>query len=124
MPEPFQIQSPALPTFNVRAYKQDVLQSGVAHTDAEGMVEFVAPNFHVIFRFITDEKAQRIEFSVINEGKSLETRVYNFNASIGTGLISPVSLGVFNGRPLSVIFTVYSLSPKSAKLFIYTFLQG
>src|ERR1700730_278959 len=125
MPDPVQIESPpSQHPVQVKAVDKDVLLSGSVHTDAEGKIEFSVPDLHLIFHFKSDTQPQRIESSVVTEGKALEIRLYNFNNSLGTGVVSPVQLGIFRGRPLSVVFTVYSLSPTSAKLFNYTFLAG
>jgi hypothetical protein len=125
MSAPIQIESPPSESpVQVKAFGKDVLIAGAVHTDAEGKVEFIVPDLHLIFQFITDHQQQRIEPKVITEGRALEIRLYNFNNNLGTGVLSPISLGTFRGRPLSVVFTVYSLTPTSPKIFQYTFLAG
>lgn len=73
--------------------------------------------------FPEEEKETKMEaYSIDAVGIGL--RLINFNNSLGTGNITPMRIGWFNGRSLFLNYRLFPINNNKGGIFHYTFLLG
>jgi hypothetical protein len=111
------------PRVTVRTSGKDVIASGSVNTFSNDNLEIKIAQFKFIFNFISSGSEQKIEYR--NSGsETLILDVYNFNNSLGTGVITPIKIGTLMERELFLSFIVYTPAPSAPKLIHYTFALG
>ena len=105
----------------------EVLNSGSVITYENEPITFhLADDLRVTFVFRDDKnnKEHRMDFNPIDNNE-LELILINFNNSLGTGNIKPISIGTLNNRRLFTNFRVYALSEKNkGRTIHYTWYLG
>lgn len=107
----------------LRSEEKDIVASGSAHTFGNENLEFEISNLRVIFDFISNSDAQKLEHEAI-DSTTLKIKIFNFENPLGTGTNTPLPIGTINSRRLYLTFIVHSLSKESSKLVTYTFFLG
>lgn len=108
-------------TFIVTAGGKQLIESGVIHLDVNE-VTFQVRNLYFVFKFIADKDNTRYESEVDSENNRLLFNLYNFNNSLGQGLLSPAQVGTLGGKKLYVSWFVHSIDiENNLRSFQYAF---
>lgn len=107
----------------------DVLETGSVVGNLNESIDFELNTdlIHTLKLFFVDDDNKK-EQGVLakksdTESKVIEMTFTNYNNSLGTGNIKPISLGNYNGRTLFFNFRIYSLEG-GGKHIHYTWLLG
>lgn len=102
----------------VKTGGNEVIASGIVHLDSP-RVSFKLANLKIAFKFTNDKEEKRYTGEVI--GDELVITLFNFNNSLGEGLIKPVEIGTLDSRPLLVTCYVKTME-SDLREFSYTFM--
>jgi Domain of unknown function (DUF6864) len=108
---------------------KEVIGSGTVISFGTESVQFVIDDkpkdMTIEFKFIDDPsvKGSITESKIIDES-SLVMTFKNFNNSLGTGNVEPISIGTSNNRPLFLSYRIYALGSKGMKTIHYTWYLG
>lgn len=86
----------------------EVIDSKTVHVTKESELSIFIEELIILISF-TDEKEQkdRIKRVVVNE-TTLKIVCNNFDNSLGEGILTPLEIGIFNGRKLYLTFFVWT----------------
>lgn len=102
----------------------EVIDSGTVVSNLNEVIEFKISTLTFVMEFRNNPEIinNRVDKEAFNNNTSLRLIFYNYNNSLGTGNVNPVSLGTINNRRLFINYRVYALSENSGKTFHYSFL--
>lgn len=114
--------------FKISTSGYNVVSSGsviLYGADSELRLSVVASktfSFEIILEFIkNDEKEQNLSKAV--EENTITFKCINFNNSLGTGTVEPLSIATIGGKKLFLHFWSYLMGDASVRKVEYTFLE-
>ncbi len=114
------ITNPPPPLFRIESAGAEVVANGTVLTFTADDVAFVLDDLRFTFRFLVDDKGQRLDAEQ-RSAKEVLYRIYNFHNPLGTGLKEPIKIGRIRGKDLFFCFSTYAHDEKTVKLVHYTF---
>jgi len=100
---------------------KELINSGIVHLDSNE-VTFKVRNLIFVFKFVVDKNESRFETEADAENNQLTFKLYNFNNSLGQGLLTPLQLGTLSGKKLFISFFVHTTDAENAlRSFQYCF---
>lgn len=103
----------------------EVINTGEIHA-VECPIDFVVAGlkFRVAFKDDSSNTASRYVSEIIDQIMILN--LYNFNSSLGEGVLDPLVIASTNGRNIAITFYVFSIKSTAGvgRRFNYTFLLG
>lgn len=103
--------------FDIKVGDFDLLESGSIITMKDADIQFKIKGLEYVLRFVNTEEGKAKIQMVSNDGKRLVLELQNFNDPIGGGNISPLPMGVIEGKQVFLLFRISQLEDGGKTMF-------
>lgn len=110
----------------ITSYSGDlqIVGNGIAPCTVNMPLRLKIKDLEIIFEFDSDESKEMKEIRQI-DGKKLTLTLFNFDNSLGSGIIEPVEFGFMDNKKIYISYWIWTPSNKDSKRIInWTVLQG
>lgn len=105
-------------SLKIKTGNTEIISNGVVHL-SEPKVRFELDGLIIIYNFIIDSGETRFSAEVINNEMIIS--LFNFSNTLGEGLLKPIEIGTFQGKPLLATCFVNTVEG-NLRQFQYTFM--
>lgn len=89
----------------------ELIKSEMVHVTANNVLSISFQKILLLkFEFLSDNTNNKsyISNEILEDNKTLIIKCYNFDNSLGQGLLEPINIGIFNGKTLYIAFFVWT----------------